>query len=105
MNILLVTKTRVEIVRAHKPRSVAAYLENDNFFSGWRQGVLDDGCQVHIFPHNTFCLPAGFAYRFLFSYRALRFIFKKTRLFSLDNYLLNHRIARVIRQYHIDLVL
>lgn len=105
MNILLVTKTRTEIVLAHKPKNIEDYLKNDGFFSGWRQGFLDAGCKVHLFVDNSFCLPASLAYRSVTLYRALRLLFKKMRFFALDNYWLNRRLAKIIKSHNIDMIL
>ena len=105
MNVLLITKTRTEIVKANKPQNLQDYMRHDGFFRGWQHAFTENGDKVYFFTHSSFFLPANFAYRFLTIYRGLRFLFKKIGLFHFDNYFLNWKIARIVKRYGITMIL
>jgi len=104
MNILILTKARLNKVLEQKPTNTEEYLKNDQFFSGWKDGFEKLGHVVQINGDHSFFFKSKFVYKYPNIFRYLNALFRKIGLKKLDRYLFSKKIAMICNKQNIDLI-
>lgn len=104
MNVLILTKSRPNLLRAYLSKTVSEYIQNEPSFGGWNDGFVDSGHKVFLNWEESFFLSTSLKIRFLSIYRALSYLMRITGLKKLDRLLFSKKIALYCKSNRIDLI-
>ncbi len=104
MNILVLTKLKLHLIKGVKVSDLKEYMENDYFFSGFADGFRKSGNEVFIIPDESFFFNYKFGLKHRILYRYFRGIINRLNMGKLDNFLFSKKIAKYINKNKIDFI-
>ena len=105
MNILVLAKLKLHLIKGKKISDIKEYIENDHFFSGFVDGFEKvEENKVFVLADELFFFNYKLALKHRVIYRYFKGIINRSKIYKIDNYLFSRKIAKFVNKNKIDFI-
>lgn len=102
MNILILTKAKPVFLKS--ANDVSEYILNDHHFNGFYNAFKKLGHNVFLNWEESYFLPVKFKAKHTFMFRLINYFMRKSKIKTIDRYLLSRKVAKFCEDNKIDLI-